>query len=198
MTRSDEDLIIRIQSQDTDAFELLVARHEDTIRAHILRTVRNRAAADDLVQELFFRVWTRAGQWQGQGSVKGWLYRIATNLSLNHLRTIRRRREQALDVPSEEEEDKPVPAWIIDKDTTRADEAVEQTEQYDMLRQIIEELPEEKREVFRLVHESELGIRGAAKILGIPEGTVKSRLHYTMKRLAQEWHELNSELEDFS
>ena len=197
MSRSDETLMTRIQERHTEAFEQLVSRYESMLQAHILRTVRNAAAADDIVQEVFLRVWTRAEQWQGQGSVKGWLYRIATNLSLNHLRTVKRRREQALELPSDEDdEEKPVPGWMIDTGASMADEAIEQTEQTQLLRQIIEELPDEKQEAFRLVHESELGIRGTADVLGIPEGTVKSRLHYAMKQVARDWQELNSELED--
>ena len=61
--------------------------------------VRDEPAAEDLLQETFLRVWTRAGQWNGQGTFKGWLFRIATNLALNHLRTRRRRPEQPLELP---------------------------------------------------------------------------------------------------
>jgi len=70
MTPTDSTSLKQIQSQDEKAFETLTERYETQLWTHTLRTVRNEAAADDLIQELFLRVWTRAGQWQGQG-VKG-------------------------------------------------------------------------------------------------------------------------------
>jgi RNA polymerase sigma-70 factor (ECF subfamily) len=198
MVRSDEELLSRIQAREADALEALMARYEGALQAHIRRMVQDRSAAEDLVQELFLRVWTRADQWQEQGAVKGWLFRIAANLSLNYLRTVRRRREQPLEIPTQpdDEEDMPAPAWMVDAGAVSPQERTERIEEHRLLHRLIEELPEDKRDVFRLVHESELGIRGAAEILGIPEGTVKSRLYYTMKHLVRAWHELNSDWED--
>jgi len=102
LTPSDHDLMQRIRERDTSAFEVLFARHRDGLHRYLTRTVRDTAAADDLAQEVFLRVWTRAEQWNGQGAFKAWLFRIATNLALNHLRWVRRRRERPLDVPAEE------------------------------------------------------------------------------------------------
>lgn len=197
MTPTDSTLLKQIQSQDEKAFETLTERYEAQLLTHIFRTVRNDSAADDLMQELLLRVWTRAAQWQGQGSVKGWLYRIATNLALNNLRTVRRRREQALEILASDEDDEGiVPAWMIDAGAVDAQERLEKTEAAQLMHQLLKELPEDKREVFRLVHESEAGIRGAAEVLGIPEGTVKSRLHYTMKQLTKAWHTHQNNLDD--
>ena len=72
MTPTDITLLKQIQSQDEKAFETLTEQYETQFWTHTLRTVRNEAAADDLIQELFLRVWPRAGQWQGQASVKAW------------------------------------------------------------------------------------------------------------------------------
>lgn len=88
MRESDDALMTRIQKSQDDAFEELIRRYESVLHAHILRTVRNTAVADDVVQEVLLRVWTRSEQYQAQGSVKGWLYRIATNQALNQLRSI--------------------------------------------------------------------------------------------------------------
>jgi RNA polymerase sigma-70 factor (ECF subfamily) len=84
---------------------------------HVIRIVRNETVAQDLVQEVFLRVWTRADQWDGRGKVKGWVYRIATNLSLNHLRFEKRRPQQRLEIPAddfEDTEDFSIPGWMID------------------------------------------------------------------------------------
>ena len=95
MTPSDQELIALIRDQDTDAFETLSLRYRELIYPHVLHTVRDNDAAEDVVQEVFLRIWTRAEQWNSRGSFKAWLFRIATNMALNHLRTLKRRRQQA-------------------------------------------------------------------------------------------------------
>src|ERR671932_347450 len=95
MTPSDPELLAQIRARDAGAFETLFARYRELVRRQAQRIVRDESAADDLVQEVFLRVWTRSEQWDGRGACKAWLFRIATNLALNHLRTVRRRRESA-------------------------------------------------------------------------------------------------------
>ena len=191
---SDSDLVKLILDRDAHAFETLFERYGEVIRRHVLRITRNDAAAQDLVQEAFLRVWTRAAQWDGRGSFKAWLYRIATNLALNHLRTVRRRRELPLDVGDDWDEDEGdlVPAWMADASALGPDAALEMAEEREQFRRLVHALPDEKRAVFRLVHEMEMTIRDAADELGIPEGTVKSRLHYAKKRLARDWQALDT------
>ncbi|MFN2230413.1 MAG: RNA polymerase sigma factor, partial [Anaerolineae bacterium] len=64
-------------------------------------------------------------------------------------------------------------------------------ERHERYRRLVDRLPEEKREVLHLVHEVEMSLQDAADELGIPEGTVKSRLYYAKQRLAQEWRDLD-------
>ena len=131
-------------------------------------------------------------QWDGRGTPRAWLFRIATNLALNHIRTLRRRRQQPLQVPPDptDPEDEPtIPSWMIDRASLGPDEALEATERLALLRRLVAGLPEEKREVLRLIHGDELEIAEVAQALGIPPGTVKSRLHYATRRLAREWRE---------
>ncbi len=185
----DHELIEHIQAQQAYAFELFFERYEASIRRYLTHFVRDEAAADDLLQETFLRVWTRAGQWNGQGAVKAWLFRIAANLALNHLRTRKRRPEQPLETPEEftgEGEQLDSPSWLVDTASLGPDAVIEQSEQNARLRQIIQDLPEEKRELLRLVHQMELSLRDAADELGIPEGTAKSRLHYAREHVKRE------------
>jgi RNA polymerase sigma-70 factor (ECF subfamily) len=191
---ADRDLVLRIRARDANAFEILVERYEEMMRRHLARIVRDDAAVQDLIQEVFLRVWTRSKQWSGAGSFKAWLYRIGTNLALNHLRTLRRRREQPLEFQDDwddDEEESRAPAWMVDASALGPDRALELTERRETLRKLVEELPEEKREVFRLVHEMEMSMRDVADELGIPEGTVKSRLFYAKKVLVREWQDLD-------
>jgi len=196
-TLTDDTLTRHIQAQQAWAFDLLFERHAGAIRRHLLHIVRDEHAAEDLLQEVFLRVWTHADQWNGQGAFKGWLFRIATNTALNHLRSLRRRPQQPLEVPENiDGEDNPdTPAWLVDNVSLGPDQALEASEQSSRLQQIIRDLPEDKREVFRLVHQMEMSLREAADELGIPEGTAKSRLHYARERLSRQWQEWQAQQE---
>jgi len=186
----DSDLVERILERDAPAFEMLMARYQESLRRHLLHTVRDSDAAEDLLQEVFLRVWTRADQWNGRGPFKAWLFRIATNLALNYLRSIQRRKQQPLEMATnayDESDDSQIPSWMVDLSSLGPDEAFEHAERYEQLHRVIGTLPDEKREVFRMVREEEMDIREVAELLGIPAGTVKSRLHYATKHIARQW-----------
>lgn len=186
---SDREWVEQALAGDAVAFEALLARYRVQIRRHLLRYTHDDVAAQDLLQEAFLRVWTRGDQWDGRGTFRAWLYRVATNLALNHLRTVRRRRETPLETEAEFEMDEGdlVPAWMIDDTALGPQAALEQAEERQQVRRLVAALPDEKRAVFRLVHEMEMTIHDAAAQLEIPEGTVKSRLHYARKQLADDW-----------
>ena len=200
MEQSDQTLIHKIVKRDAVAFETLFVRHSASVRQHILSIVWIESAAEDLVQEVFLRVWTRAEQWNGQGEFTGWLFRIATNLSLNHLRTVRRRRQEPLETPPDEfddEDERPSdPDWLVDTSSRGPEVMVEQAERSELLWQLVDGLPQEKREVLHLIYQKEMALREAAIELGIPEGTVKSRLHHSVRHLAREWKEIASDWEE--
>jgi len=190
---SDRALVECALSGDGAAFEALLERYRAPIRRHLLRYTHDDAAAQDLLQEAFLRVWTRGEQWDGRSTFRAWLYRVATNLALNHLRTVRRRHETSLEMEGdvETEEADLVPAWMIDDTSLGPQAALEQAEERQQVRRLVTALPDEKRAVFRLVHEMEMTIHDAAVQLDIPEGTVKSRLHYARKQLADHWQVLD-------
>lgn len=187
---SDAQLMSRIAGSDPDAFDALAARHEKAITLRLRDIIRDSDAARDLTQEVLLRVWTHADQWDGRGSLKGWILRIATNTALNYLRTVRRRRESPLEFSTEEQD------YEADTSALRPEEAVELAERNRLFRKLVDELPADKREVLRLVHEFEMEVQEVAEALGVPEGTVKSRLHYARKRLAREWRNLEREWEE--
>jgi RNA polymerase sigma-70 factor (ECF subfamily) len=197
---SDDELIQRIRRRDSGAFDEAVARYGDEIRRKLYGIVRDAATADDLLQEVFLRLWTRAEQYAGAGSLGGWLGRIATNLALNHLRAARRSRQRPLrrstaQSAMDDEDDWPEPAWMIDPHARGADELADLAERREILRGLVDRLPDDKRRVFRLVREEQMGIGQVAERLGIPEGTVKSRLHYAIRRLREQWEDLQEQWE---
>ena len=197
MNPPDAELIKKILDGDTGAFDSLYSRYAGKVRSRLKRILREEGVVEDLVQETFLRVWTRAEQWEGRGAFEGWLSRLATNLALNRLRSMRRLRESPLEVTkkafdAEEDDELQAPSWMVDASSIGADEMVALREERDMVRRLVDRLPEEQREVVRLVIDVEMDIRGVADTLGIPQGTVKSRLHYAKKRLGQEWERSES------
>jgi RNA polymerase sigma-70 factor, ECF subfamily len=196
MNLSDHDLMARVRERDAGAFEALCQRYGEPLRRHLLRMLRDADAADDLLQETLLRIWTHAAQWDGRGAPRAWLFRIATNLALNHVRTLRRRPQQPLDIPpdpADPDEEPAIPSWMIDRATLGPGDALELSERLARLRRLVAALPEEKREVLRLIHGAEMEIGEVAQTLGIPRGTVKSRLHYATQRLAREWRDAENE-----
>lgn len=203
--QTDQELMAAIRAGDATAFDAFFDRHRGAVREYARSVVCEAAAADDLVQEVFLRVWTRAEQFADRGEPRAWLLRITLNLALNRLRTVRRRREVALQLPGEDRDDEsheprtppapPPPAQLPPAQLTPA-QIVELAEQQALLEDLVDQLPGPQRLAFELVREAELGIGEAAATLGIPEGTVRSRLHYAARQLARQWRELAAEWED--
>ena len=79
---------------------------------------------------------------------------------------------------------------MIDEAAIGADEQYETAERRQLLDGLVDELPEDKREVLRLVYDAEMDVRDVADHLGIPEGTVKSRMHHARRRLADQWRDI--------
>lgn len=199
------DLVRRLQRGDNDAFATLYARHQPGVRRRALSIVRDEAAADDVTQDVFLRLWQRAGQWDGQGPLGAWLNGIATNQALMHLRASRRRREQPLDpdggfmdrgfnLDKRRADPEPsLPEWLREAASSGADIGYERRQRQRWLEHQVENLGPDKREVFRLVYQAEVEVRQAALQLGIPEGTVKSRLYHGRRQIAAAWRDLERE-----
>jgi RNA polymerase sigma-70 factor (ECF subfamily) len=181
---SDEKLLSQIRSGSREAFDAFYARRVDDVTRRIHQLVRDAAVADDLTQETFLSVWRNSSAWRGAGTPAAWLYRIATNRALNYLRSRKRRPELSLD--DETSECAGIVAKRLESQIPGPDAVAERAQIIGMVRQMIGELPESKREVMELVHTEDLSVAETAEILGIPSGTVKSRLHYG--RLAIEGH----------
>lgn len=187
---SDEELLTKIATRDAEAFEVLAARYREALRRYLVGIARQPEVAEDLLQETLLRVWTRAEQWEGRGSVKAWLFRAASNLALNDLRNRKRRREQSLqsEEPEEGGDALPAPMWMLDTSTSTPEQCALQSDNAARLHRLLNELPDQKRDVLRLVYEEDMELRDVAGLLDIPEGTVKSRLYHARKHLSRCWN----------
>lgn len=181
---SDEELLERIGGGDTEAFDALHARCREAVRRHAERILCDADAAEDAVQETFLRVWRKAGLWERRGSARGWVLRIATNLSLDLLES-RRRSGRAGRPPAEEEDAEDVLSRIADCAEERPDRLLERADRIRSVRDSVERLPEGRRQVVDLYLREDVTLADIAERLGLPLGTVKSRFHYAARELRE-------------
>lgn len=185
---TDEVLVARYQGGDRAALTALVRRHQSALFNFALRNVRERTAAEDIVQEAFVRVAQSAGDFKADARFTTWVYTIVRNLCIDQLRKASHRRHRSLDEARRGDEgDGPTlgeqtadPAVRADVERTAAG-----TELRDRIAAALEELPDDQREVYLMREVSNLRFREIAVILGIPENTVKSRMRYALERLQE-------------
>lgn len=168
----DVDLIARYLKGDTSAFDELMAAHEDRVFGICLRMLRDREAALDVTQETFLTVFRKADRYKAQAAFSTWLYRVTVNACYDHLRRTKRRKADALPEG-------------FDPADPKAGDPLESVEVRPDIEAALGELPEEFRSAVVLVDLQGLGIDQTAEILGVPSGTVKSRVFRGRRQLAE-------------
>ncbi len=172
-TISDEVLIGRIANGDRLAMQVLFARHHVRAYRFVLRIVRNEATAEDLISEVFLDVWRQAGKFEARSAVSTWLLSIARFKALS---VLRRRPEAELDEET---------AGAIEDQADDPEVALAKKDKGAALRQCLSKLSAEHREIVDLVYYHEKSVEEVAKIVGIPEATVKTRMFYARKKLSE-------------
>jgi RNA polymerase sigma-70 factor (ECF subfamily) len=170
---SDEILIGRIAGGDRLAMQALYARHHVKVFRFVLRLVRNEASAQDLISEVFLDVWRQAARFEGRSAVSTWILAIARFKALS---SVRRRKEAELD----EEE-----AEAIEDQADTPEVALQKKDTGEVLRQCLAKLSPDHREIIDLVYYHEKSVEEVAEIVDIPENTVKTRMFYARKKLAE-------------
>lgn len=163
----EQDAVHRCQMGDREAFRLIVERYSDLLMGTIYLMTRDRGASEELVQETFVRAWKGIATFRLGQPVKPWLIRIAVNQALNA-----RARHQ---VPAE-------PLAGVD-DGGSTDPGFGQAEDRDEVRWALSQLSAEHRRIVVLRYIVDLSTREAANVLGVREGTVKSRLSRALEQL---------------
>ena len=170
---SDDVLIGRIANGDRLAMQVLFARHHVRVYRFALRLIRNEATAEDLISEVFLDVWRQADKFEGRAAVSTWLLAITRFKALS---VLRRKPEQELDEEATE---------AIEDTSDTPEVALEKKEKGEVLRQCMSALTAEHREIIDLVYYHEKSVEEVAEIVGIPEATVKTRMFYARKKLAE-------------
>ena len=170
---SDEVLIGRIANGDRLAMQVLYARHHVRVFRFVLRLVRDQSTAEDLISEVFLDVWRQAGQFEGRSAVSTWVLAIARFKALSALR---RRPDEELDEEA---------AGAIEDPSDDPEMSLEKKDKSVLIRKCLTGLSAEHREIIDLVYYHEKSVEEVAEIVGIPENTVKTRMFYARKKLAE-------------
>ncbi|MDE5460544.1 MULTISPECIES: sigma-70 family RNA polymerase sigma factor [unclassified Bradyrhizobium] len=170
---SDDMLLESIADGNRTSMHILYCRHNVRVYRFILRIVRDATTAEDLVSQVFLDVWRTAGQFQGRSQVSTWLLSIARFKALT---AMRQRRFEDIDQEDVRQiaDGCDTPETSLDRSDTSA-----------ILRACVQKLSPAHREIINLVYYHEKSVEEVGQIIGIPQSTVKTRMFYARKQLAE-------------
>ena len=197
---SDESLIAQYQqSGDRGLFETLIQRYQREIYSYLRRYIGNAEMAEDAFQGTFLQVHLKCHQFDPARRFRPWLYAIATNQAIDIQRRNKRHRMVSLDRSSTSAgQDDQDGSWSerIVGDTPDPHQAASESENRSWVHESVSSLGESMQQVVHLVYYQGMKYREAAEVLGIPVGTVKSRLHAAVGRLGMMWDESHKNSDD--
>lgn len=167
---TDEQLIERVREGDQDAFAELVRRHHPKVLALCVSMLHDRAASDDAAQEVFLKAYAHLDDFRGDARFSTWLYRVATNKCLDARRAESRRRSDSLEAMTEGEDEKL--RWLLADPRDR----LHFTEEADLVRRVLDRLPEDHRVILTLREMEGLEYKELAETLECTVDAVKARL----------------------
>jgi RNA polymerase sigma-70 factor (ECF subfamily) len=181
---ADCDLVRRAVAGREDGFEELVRRYQRPIAAYVYRMVGDYEAALDLTQEVFIKVYNSLRRYRSEFKFSTWIYRIAHNSAVDHLRR-QGGREQALAREFDGEQyDLPIESRRLSPE-----QESERAERRDEIERVVRELPTAYRELVVLRHSHDLSYDEIAEVTGLPLGTVKNRLFRAREVMRREFVE---------
>ena len=189
-TMADEELLgIYKDSGDRSVFELLVKRYQREIYSYLRRYLADAELADDAFQGTFLQVHLKCQQFDDSRRFRPWLYAIATNQAIDVQRRVKRHKMVSLDrAGATDESDGNWSEKLVGAAPDPLNEATVR-ENGEWVRTAVDSLSESMKQAVHLVYYQGLKYREAADVLGIPVGTVKSRLHAAVQRLSLHWDE---------
>ena len=188
---SDEDLLSRFCRGQTEAFGVLVRRYERELYGYLRRYLGDSGLAEDVFQNTFLQLYLKSGQYEAGRPVRPWLYTIATHQAIDALRRNARHQVLSLEQKREDSGNGELRSLLdgLESHGPAPLDNLTAAERKDRVRASVDRLPEFLREVVILAYYQGLKYREIADILGIPVGTVKSRLHAALNKLYEAWSE---------
>lgn len=170
-------LIERLKRRDEAAFNLFVRAYQQKVFALVHRMLGNKAEAEDLAQEVFITVFRSIDSFRGDARLGTWLYRVAINHCKNRMKYLDRRSAKSHDQIEDSPEDDMAAGGALGGRIDRPDESAEGTELEKAIQRALAGLDPEHRELVVLRDLEGLAYEEIVAITGLPDGTVKSRLH---------------------
>jgi len=170
---SDEALVAAVARRDKRALQTLYGRHNLRVYRFVLRFLGDEAMAEDMVSEVFIDVWQQAGRFEGRSKVSTWLLAIARNKALSVLR-----RRSAVELDQEVVE-------FIEDPSDDPEVTMQKRQQSSILQECLTQLSPTHREIVDLVYYHGRTIEEVVEIIGVPANTVKTRMFYARKRIAE-------------
>ena len=172
---SDAEVMLRVKTGDDSAFEYLVQKYRRPMVSFMYRMTHNATVAEDLAQEVFLRVYRSRDNYEPSAKFSTWLYRIASNLAVNHARDTRH--ERAENAVSIDEPDENTGLTVDVPDTSlSAEESILRRERMAAIRQRVQGLPERQRIAVIMHKYQEMDYRQIAEVLKLSESATKSLL----------------------
>ncbi len=185
---TDADVMLRVKSGDQSAFEFLVEKYRRPMVNFMYRMARNAAAAEDLAQEVFLRVYRSREGYEASAKFTTWLYRIATNLAMNHVRDTRNERPEKL-VSLDEPDQATGLTMDVPDSTLSAEEAILRRERLAAIRQRVQALPERQRMAVIMHKYQQMDYKQIGEVLKLSESATKSLLFRAYEALRQQLKE---------
>ncbi|MBO6513355.1 MAG: sigma-70 family RNA polymerase sigma factor [Phycisphaerales bacterium] len=189
--RSDEEVFVDFRSGDKAAYRELIERYHDDLLRFLTRLVGDRAAAEDLFQETFLQIHLSADTFDASRRFRPWLFTIAANKGRDLLRKRKRRRTVELSAPLKGSERGASMVDLLEIDVPAPDERLDASEQDRLVQLALDDLGAPLREVLVLGYFQRLSYARIAEDLGIPLGTVKSRMHAAVAAFARSWQRVS-------
>jgi RNA polymerase sigma-70 factor (ECF subfamily) len=172
--------VAQLRRGDLDALSSLVTRYQNRLYRYLLRLVRRQAEAEDLFQNTWIRVAEKIASYDPGRSFEAWLFTLARNLAIDHLRRLR---PESLDEPIGDGESGETYVARLRSAETGAYERIASQERSSRIGESIDALPVPYREVLTLRFEEEMKLEEIAEVLGVPLSTVKTRLRRALDRM---------------
>lgn len=190
---SDEQLLSSYRTGDRAAFAELVKRYERELFHFLVRFLGDRAAAEDVFQETFLQVHQSAEQFDLERRLRPWLFTIAANKARDLMRQRARRPTNPLEAQISGSGDEGGGRFIdlMQASVDMPDEPMQQQEVQQRVQGIVMSMPHHFREILLLSYFHQFPYKQISDMLGIPLGTVKSRLHAAVASFAERWEETN-------
>jgi len=185
---SDADVMLRVKAGDQSAFDYLVQKYRRPLVSFMYRMARNTAAAEDLAQEVFLRVYRSRATYEASAKFTTWLYRIATNLAVNHARDTRHERPEATVSLDEPDEETGTTFELPDSGMT-AEQTMIRRERMLAIRSKVEALPERQRLAVIMHKYQQMDYKQIAEVLKLSESATKSLLFRAYETLRDQLKE---------